>query len=103
MPIATRPLIPSIATGIGAMLFMVAGAPWWLTGMALCCFALAMAVLIIQSVFPQESEHRLAWWRDRRHHQQLRRHQPTLPGQTSGGERRRTRGNAGSDDGHGRA
>ncbi|MEU9420206.1 hypothetical protein [Streptomyces sp. NPDC048272] len=49
------------------------GAPGLLIVAAFLCFALAIVVMAIQSVFPQESEHRLDWWRDRRRHQRLRR------------------------------
>jgi hypothetical protein len=37
------------------------GAPWWalfLLGLA------ALVVILVSVVFPQESAHRLAWWRD---------------------------------------
>ncbi|MCM2416694.1 hypothetical protein [Streptomyces sp. RKAG293] len=61
-------------TGIAAVLLALAGAHWWLTVAAVICCALVLVVVGIQSVFPQESEHRLAWWRDWRRHQQLRRH-----------------------------
>lgn len=77
-----RPLISSAATGISGLALALTGAPWWLTAVAFTCFALGLLVTIIQSVFPQDSAHRLAWWRARWHHQQRRptsrsaRHQP---------------------------
>jgi hypothetical protein len=69
----TRPLISSVATGISGLVLALIGAPWWLTAIAFACFALGLLVTVIQSVFPQDSEHRLAWWRARWHHQQRRR------------------------------
>ncbi|MFD8780590.1 hypothetical protein [Streptomyces sp. NPDC059916] len=48
------------------------GAPWWLTALVFACFTLGLVVTGIQSVFPQDSEHRLAWWRARWNHQQRR-------------------------------
>ncbi|GAA2114120.1 hypothetical protein [Streptomyces synnematoformans] len=68
----TRPLISSTATGICGLVLALIGAPWWLTAVAFTCFALGLLVTVIQSVFPQDSEHRLAWWRARWHHQQRR-------------------------------
>jgi hypothetical protein len=41
----------------------IAGAPWW--AIFLLC-ASWLAVDYVGAVFPQESAHRLAWWRDRR-------------------------------------
>jgi hypothetical protein len=73
MHTAGRPLISSIAGGIGGTTLALVGAPWWLTAVAFGCFALGLVVVAIEGVFPQESAHRLAWWRDRRRHQQLRR------------------------------
>lgn len=73
---ATRPLISSAATGISSLVLALIHAPWWLSAAAFACFALGLLVTAIQSVFPQDSEHRLAWWRARWHHQQ-RRHNPS--------------------------
>ena len=72
---ANRPPISSAATGISALVLALIGAPWWLSAVALAGFALGLLVTAIQSVFPQDSEHRLAWWRARWYHQQ-RRHDP---------------------------
>ncbi|MER5571651.1 hypothetical protein ABT083_36615 [Streptomyces goshikiensis] len=68
-----RPLIYFVATGISVLVLALIGAPWWLTALAFACFALGLVVTLVQSVFPQESEHRLAWWRARWHHQRRRR------------------------------
>ncbi|MFJ1562437.1 hypothetical protein [Streptomyces mirabilis] len=72
-----RPLISSVAAGISGTALALIGAPWWLTALAFTCFALGLLVTAIQSVFPQDSEHRLAWWRARWN--QKRRRQSTLP------------------------
>jgi hypothetical protein len=64
-----RPLISSAATGVSSLALALSGAPWWLTAVAL---ALGLFVTVIQSVFPQDSAHRLAWWRARWHQQQRR-------------------------------
>ncbi|MER5698795.1 hypothetical protein ABT255_17665 [Streptomyces mirabilis] len=69
-----RPLISSAATGISGLALALIGAPWWLTAVAFTCFALGLLITAIQSVFPQDSVHRLAWWRARWRHQQRRRH-----------------------------
>jgi cell division protein FtsW (lipid II flippase) len=65
-----RPLISSAATGIGGIVLVLTGAPWWLSALAFTCVFLVLVVAVIQSVFPQESAHRLAWWRARWNHQQ---------------------------------
>lgn len=47
----------------GVLVAHLAGAPWYaLTG----CTVLLLVVIGVQSVFPQESADRLAWWKDRR-------------------------------------
>jgi hypothetical protein len=60
----------SSAGGIGGVLVAhLAGTPWWaLTG----CTVLLLVVIALQSVFPQESAHRLAWWKDRRRYRLTR-------------------------------
>ncbi|MFJ4674103.1 hypothetical protein [Kitasatospora purpeofusca] len=68
-----RPLIASVAAAIGSTALILADAPWWLTGGAMGCFALGPLVVALQSVFPQESAHRLAWWRALWRHRQLAR------------------------------
>ena len=64
--------IASLATaGIGGVAAALAGAPWWITVGAYGCFVLALIVVVVQTIFPQESADRLEWWRDRRRHQLL--------------------------------
>ncbi|WP_431676026.1 hypothetical protein [Kitasatospora sp. KL5] len=58
---AHRPLITSVAAGIGGTALALAGAPWWLTASAFGCFALGLVVVALQTVIPQDSAHRLAW------------------------------------------
>jgi len=65
-------LASSAAASITGTAQALLDTPWWLTAMACGCFALDLAVDAIQSVFPQESQHRLDWWRDRWHDQRLR-------------------------------
>jgi hypothetical protein len=82
-----RPLITSIAAGLGGAAEVLGGAPWWQTA---TFFVLALAILVVavvQLVFPQKSEHRLAWWRDRRRHQQLRGTSPALRGHRAAARR----------------
>ncbi|MGY5124335.1 hypothetical protein [Streptomyces nigrescens] len=67
-----RPLISFAATGISGIVLALFGAPWRLTALAFTCFVLCLLVTVIQSVFPQESAHRLAWWRARWNYQQRR-------------------------------
>lgn len=67
----TAPLVSSVAAGPGGVTSAMVGAPWWLTAGLFAAFALALiAVAVLQTLLPQESAHRLAWWRDRRHQQQ---------------------------------
>jgi hypothetical protein len=73
MHLPSRSLIPSVVAGSGSLTSILLGAPWWLTAAVFSCFALGLIVVAVQSVFPQESADRLAWWRDRRRHQRLRR------------------------------
>jgi hypothetical protein len=54
----------SAMAGIGGVATALAGAPWWIT-------ALLLIVVVVQTIFPQESGDRLEWWRDRRRHQRL--------------------------------
>ncbi|MET9694660.1 hypothetical protein ABZY81_40720 [Streptomyces sp. NPDC006514] len=67
-----RPLIYFVAAGISALALALTGAPWWLTALAFICLALGLIITGVQSVFPQDSEHRLAWWRARWNHQKRR-------------------------------
>ncbi|MET7542230.1 hypothetical protein [Streptomyces sp. NPDC005507] len=64
----SRPLISFVAAGVTGMVVARTGAPWWQAATAFGCLALGLGVVALQSVFPQESAHRLAWWRDRRRH-----------------------------------
>ncbi|MFF1680787.1 hypothetical protein ACFVYG_32710 [Streptomyces sp. NPDC058256] len=89
----SRPLFSSVASGISGAALVLIGAPWWLTALAFTCFALGLLVTAIQSVFPQDSEHRLAWWRARWNHQRSR--QSMLP------TARRTRRSTGAAAGPG--
>ena len=51
------------ATVIGLSGLWIAGAPWWATFLL---GAMGFAVACLHTALPQESAHRLAWWRDRR-------------------------------------
>lgn len=68
-----RPLICFVAAGISFLVLALSGASWWLTALAFASFTLGLIVTFVQSVFPQESEHRLAWWRARWNHRRRRR------------------------------
>ncbi|MEU9255435.1 hypothetical protein AB0D66_26725 [Streptomyces sp. NPDC048270] len=64
-----QPLVMSVAIGVAIVVAAVAavvGAPWWLYVLVLLCLLAAIAVVAVQAVFPQESEHRLGWWKDSR-------------------------------------
>ncbi len=51
-----------------------AGAPWWaVTLVAIAGITGTACVGIVQSVFPQDSRDRLAWWRDYRRRRAVRR------------------------------
>jgi hypothetical protein len=81
----TAPLVSSIAAGLGGVTSAMVGAPWWLTAGLFGCLALGLiTVAILQTLLPQESAHRLAWWRDRRRHQQLRRQSRIRPERMNG-------------------
>ncbi|MEU6760752.1 hypothetical protein [Streptomyces sp. NPDC046685] len=69
---SNRPVIYFVATGTSTLALALLGAPWWLTVLAFTCLALGLIVTAIQSVFPQDSDHRLAWWRARWNHHQRR-------------------------------
>ncbi|MFE7034580.1 hypothetical protein ACFU9Y_30145 [Streptomyces sp. NPDC057621] len=59
-------MISFLAAGVNGLVLALTGAPWWLAATAFGCLALGLGVVALQTVFPQESAHRLAWWRDRR-------------------------------------
>ncbi|RVU16255.1 hypothetical protein EOT10_36905 [Streptomyces antnestii] len=63
---SARPLLAVLLPGLTGLVLALADAPWGLAAVAFGCLVLAFVVIVIQSVFPQESAHRLAWWRDRR-------------------------------------
>ncbi|WP_217547678.1 hypothetical protein [Streptomyces sp. GbtcB6] len=70
------------AGGLGGVLVShLAGAPWWAI---IGCIVLLLVVVGVQSVFPQDSADRLAWWKDRRRYQARRDRPPAaLPPQTT--------------------
>ncbi|MFI7643353.1 hypothetical protein [Nonomuraea sp. NPDC049400] len=70
----TRMVASSAMAGIGGVATALAGAPWWITVGAYGCFALVLIVMVVQTIFPQESADRLEWWRDHRRHQRLAAH-----------------------------
>jgi hypothetical protein len=74
------------ATGLAAIAAAVA-APGWVLGLGLVVIAI---VVLAQTLLPQESAHRLAWWEARWNH--CNHHQPgRLTHTGSTGRRRRTR------------
>jgi hypothetical protein len=69
---------PCMQRGSGATaLISWYGAPWYLVVAAaiaaVASIVGALAVAAVQTVFPQESAHRLDWWRDRRAQQERQR------------------------------
>ncbi|MFF4442626.1 hypothetical protein [Streptomyces sp. NPDC001621] len=82
-----RPLISSAASGVSGIVLALTGAQWWLIALAFTCFALSLLVTAIQLVFPQESAHRLAWWRARWNHQQRRGTRLPGPPEDTAGDR----------------
>lgn len=57
-------------TGLGGPVGLRAcGAPWWIVFLA---STLSFTVICLQSVFPQNSADRLAWWRDLRRSRERR-------------------------------
>jgi len=65
---SARPLISLLAAGVIGLVVALTGTPWWMAAIAFGCLTLGLGVVALQSVFPQESAHRLDWWRDRRRH-----------------------------------
>jgi len=65
-----------IASGATASAMALAGAPWWAITVVAAVLAVISATVVLASVLiPQDSQHRLEWWRDRRTHQAaMRRH-----------------------------
>lgn len=62
---SSRSVVYCVAPGVSGLVLALTGAPWWLAGLAFACLALGFVLAGVQSVFPQDSEHRLAWWRSR--------------------------------------
>jgi cell division protein FtsW (lipid II flippase) len=52
----------AVLTATVAVVTALSTAPWW---MSACVFALAAVLGTVHLVFPQRSEHRLAWWQAR--------------------------------------
>ncbi|WP_141578804.1 hypothetical protein [Actinomadura sp. WMMA1423] len=71
MQTRTRMAASLTQVGIGGLVAELAGAPWWLIVGAYGCIAMGLIVMLVQTIFPQESVDRLEWWRDRRRHQRL--------------------------------
>lgn len=65
-------LIASIGGGLGGAGALGAGAPWWAF---MACLVAGLLCAMVNSVFPQESADRLAWWKalwNRPHRENLR-------------------------------
>jgi len=60
-----------VLTGMGGMTSALAGAPWWAV---VGCLATSLAVAALHACLPQESAHRLAWWRLWWRHRHQRNH-----------------------------
>ncbi|MFF0033978.1 hypothetical protein ACFYS7_38750 [Streptomyces avermitilis] len=56
-------LVPGVVMSVGGLAAAMIGARWWAV---VVCLGLSLAVTALQLVFPQESEHRLGWWKNRR-------------------------------------
>ncbi|MFF9705398.1 hypothetical protein ACF1FE_30140 [Streptomyces griseofuscus] len=94
----------SSAGSLGGLLFgaLASGAPWWaLTG----CTVLLLTVSALQTVFPQESADRLAWWQDRRRYLRARprRDRPARRRRGGTGSRPQSSGRTCRERGHHRA
>jgi hypothetical protein len=63
-------LVPASVTAVSGLATVMAGAPWW--GVVIC-LVLVLAATSLQSVFPQDSRDRLAWWANHREHRFLHR------------------------------
>ncbi|MER5228160.1 hypothetical protein [Streptomyces flaveus] len=66
----TQNLVPAAVISVGGLAAAMVGAPWWAV---VICLGLSLVVTALQLVFPQESEHRLGWWKDRRAYRHRRR------------------------------
>ncbi|MFC4066787.1 hypothetical protein [Actinoplanes subglobosus] len=86
-----------VASGAIVSALAITGAPWWAIAAVASVLTTAGAVVALTQIFiPQESPDRLAWWRDRRAHQERRRR--TMPARSGrrapdadNGSRRATR------------
>ncbi|MFG3660924.1 hypothetical protein [Streptomyces sp. NPDC047706] len=56
-------------TDLTSVLTGIFDAPWWVS---VPCLGAAAGLSALRTVFPQNSADRLAWWRDRRRHQERR-------------------------------
>jgi hypothetical protein len=66
---AMRNAVSGVGGVGGALVGLMAGAPWWALTV---CVVLVLGVIALQSVFPQDSADRLAWWKDRRRYREPR-------------------------------
>jgi hypothetical protein len=78
---ASPNLVPASVTAVSGLATVMAGAPWW---GVIICLVLVLATTSVQTLFPQDSPDRLAWWTNHRAHRHLRRTQqqqdtPTRP------------------------
>ena len=67
-------------TVVGLSALWIAHAPWWAVFLL---SAMGFAAACLQAVLPQESAHRLAWWRDRRKARERLRPPPPKSAQTA--------------------
>jgi hypothetical protein len=74
----TRPIIPTALASLTGTVSAIAGVPWEITiTVVIFTLVVSLAVVVLESVFPQESADRLAWWRDHRRHRRLRKNTRT--------------------------
>jgi cell division protein FtsW (lipid II flippase) len=67
-----------VATGATVTALEFAGAPWWVIALVVSVMLIVGGgVTLVQTVIPQESSDRLAWWQDRRAHQERLRNSAT--------------------------
>lgn len=63
--------MPAIKT-VGAVVAKLSNAPWWVFAGILAYLFMQLAIVALQSVFPQESRDRAAWWSERREYKRMR-------------------------------
>lgn len=69
LPLGGRLVFGSVCAG-GPIGLGEAGAPWWaVLGLTAFLSILALTAICVQTLIPQNSRDRLAWWRDRRRRQ----------------------------------